>query len=124
MGRGGSVRAAEQHGLGELDPPPDYDDGRLEIRPRRFLALADGEPVQLTTRELALLVELRRHESVIRSREQLRAGVWGEDADVSLRSVDVLVARVRSKLDDALPDLSYIHSYHGFGYDFSRDKAY
>ena len=118
------IRAGEQQGLGELNPPSDYDDGRLVIRPRQYLALADGEPIPFTTRELGLLVELSRHEGRIRSREQILRVVWGRDSDVSQRSVDVLVARVRSKLDLALPDLSYVHSYHGLGYDFSKDAAY
>jgi DNA-binding response OmpR family regulator len=118
------VRAAKQHGLGERDAPGDYDDGRLVIRAQRYLALGDGEPIPFTTRELGLLVELFRHEGQIRSREQLIKAVWGPWAKIALRSVDVLVARTRSKLDAALPDLSYIHSYHGHGYDFAKDKAY
>jgi DNA-binding response OmpR family regulator len=117
------VRAGKQRGLGSWDPPADYDDGRLLVRPRDYLAFADGEAVNFTMRELGLLVELYRGAGKIRSRVELRDAVWGEGT-VAARSVDTGIARLRSKLDLVLPDLSYVHSYHGAGYDFFQDDAY
>jgi DNA-binding response OmpR family regulator len=36
------------------------------------------------------------------------------------RSVDVYVARLRHKLDEALPGRPYIHTHFGFGYRLSH----
>jgi DNA-binding response OmpR family regulator len=118
------VRPGKQRGLGEYDPPEDYDDGRLSVRPRDYLAFADGEAIHFANRQLGMLVELYRTEPRIRSREELRTAVWGPSATVSLRSVDVVVKRVREKLDLTLPDLSYIHSFHGLGYAFYQKDFY
>lgn len=114
------IRPTEQRGLSASNAPSDYDDGRLIIRPTHYLAFADGKALSLTMRELGLLVELSRHVGSIRSRKQLVKAVWGPSADISPRAVDVIVARLRAKLDDALPDLSYIHSYHERGYGFDQ----
>ena len=112
------IRATDQYGIGDADPPRNYDDGRLCIRPRDFLALADGQALSLTARQLGLLAELSRFAGTTRTREELRDAVWGPNAEVSLRAVDVVVSRVRAKLDDAFPDLDYIQLEEGVGYQF------
>jgi DNA-binding response OmpR family regulator len=37
------------------------------------------------------------------------------------RSVDVYIARLRQKLDEALPGRAYIHTHFGFGYRLSSE---
>jgi DNA-binding response OmpR family regulator len=39
------------------------------------------------------------------------------------RSVDVYVRKLRVKLEDALPDWSFIHTHFGFGYRFHREPS-
>ena len=51
----------------------------LDVRTRR--ALVGGDPVELTTREYALLEEFMRHPDQVLSRQQLLARVWGFDFD-------------------------------------------
>jgi DNA-binding response OmpR family regulator len=116
-------RAEEMHGLGDNDPAPDYTDGRLEVRPRDFVALADGEHLDLTPLELALLAELTRYEGAVRTRNQLLDSVWGPDATVSARNVDLRVMRLRDKLAERIPDVAYIHTHAGIGYRFTPKPA-
>jgi DNA-binding response OmpR family regulator len=52
------------------------------------------------------------------SREELYRTVWGGHYHRSDRSVDVYVARLRHKLDAALPGRRFIHTHFGFGYRF------
>jgi DNA-binding response OmpR family regulator len=47
--------------------------------------------------------------------------VWEEHYRKSDRSVDVYIARLRQKLDDALPGRAYIHTHFGFGYRLSSE---
>jgi DNA-binding response OmpR family regulator len=104
--------------LREIETVPDFDDGRLVIHPERLMAYGDGRVLVLTSRELALLVELRRHPGKTRTRAQLIEAVWGRPGEVSARAVDVLVLRLRDKLEEAIPDVTYIHTAHGIGYGF------
>ncbi len=95
--------------------------GDLEIRPGEFVALARGKPLRLTVRELDLLTALAERRDRIVSREELYWAVWEEQYRKSDRSVDVYIARLRQKLDEAIPGSAYIHTHFGFGYRFSCD---
>jgi len=92
--------------------------GDLEIRPADFTAIAGDRLLCLTARELDLLTALVERQGRIVSREELYRTVWGEHYRKSDRSVDVYVARLRHKLQDALPGRRLIHTHFGFGYRF------
>ena len=92
--------------------------GELEVRPEEFIALVDGEPLQLTVRELELLTALVERAGRIVSREELYTVVWGETYRKSDRSVDVYVGKLRQKLSAAMPGRDFIHTHFGFGYRF------
>ena len=95
--------------------------GELEIRPAEYIALANGRPLRLTVRELDLLTALAERRDRIVSREELYQVVWDESYRKPYRSVDVYVARLRHKLDEALPGRAYIHTHFGFGYRLSSE---
>lgn len=95
--------------------------GAIEIRPAEFLAFAGGRPLNLTARELDLLTALVAREGRIVSREELYETVWNEPYRKSDRSVDVYVAKLRQKLDDALPATRFIHTHFGFGYRLEQE---
>ncbi len=90
--------------------------GELEVRPDEFLALAAGQPLELTARELELLTALLRRAGRIVSREELHVSVWGRPYRKSDRSVDVYVGKLRQKLEEAAPGRRFIHTHIGFGY--------
>ena len=94
--------------------------GELEIRPTEYMALAGGRPLPLTVRELDLLTALAERCDRIVSREELYTAVWAETYRKADRSVDVYIARLRHKLDEALPGRTYIHTHFGFGYRLSH----
>ena len=94
--------------------------GDLEIRPHEYIAYARGRPLRLTVRELELLTALAERRDRIVSREELYRVVWDEPYRKSDRSVDVYIARLRQKLDEANPGCVYIHTHFGFGYRLSH----
>lgn len=90
-------------------------DGPIEVRPAARLTLVDGEPVDLTPRELDLLVFLLRHPGEVFSREELLARVWGWDFG-DLSTVTVHIKRLRAKLGDR----HRIDTVWGRGYAWGR----
>ena len=111
----------QQRGLGANDPLPDYDDGRLRVRPADYMATADGAILPLKPRELGLLAALASAGERVVTREELLASVWDADEEISSRAVDACVARLRSTLVAALPDVRYIHTHARIGYRFAQE---
>jgi DNA-binding response OmpR family regulator len=97
--------------------------GEVEVRPLEYMAAAAGQPLNLTARELELLSALVERQGRIVSREELHRTVWGEPYRKSDRSVDVYVAKLRQKLDEAAPERRFIHTHFGFGYRFQPEPA-
>jgi DNA-binding response OmpR family regulator len=92
--------------------------GGLELRRSDGLVLAGGQVVQTSVRELRLLVALVDRWGRIVSREELYRLAWGGTLRGGDRSVDVYVHKLRVKLEQALPEMAFIHTHPGFGYRF------
>ena len=77
----------------------------------------DGRVVELTAREYALLVFLYDHRGSVFSREQLLEQVWEFDGFLGdLRVVDVMVRRLREKVEDDPGSPVLIRTKRGAGY--------
>jgi DNA-binding response OmpR family regulator len=96
--------------------------GELEIRPGEGLALATGRALMLSVREFELLVAMAKRIGAIVTREELYNAVWGGELRTGDRSVDVYVSKLRTKLETAMPDRSFIHTHPGFGYRFQPSR--
>ena len=95
----------------------------LEIRPAELQVLVEGRRVGFTVREFELFFLLsRRLDSVLR-RPEIYELMWGGEMPRRDRSVDVLVRKVRGKLEAVAPDWSYIHTHFGIGYRFTPERV-
>ena len=99
------------------------ESGDLQVKPNEFVALAAGRRLPLTVRELALLTALMERAGRIVGREELYEEVWEDPYRKSDRSVDVYVAKLRYKLEEALPGSRFIHTHFGFGYRFAPETS-
>ncbi len=97
--------------------------GELEIRPGEGLVLASGHALTLSVREFELLVALAHRAGAILTREELYSAVWGGPLRTGDRSVDVYVSKLRTKLEQAMPDRRFIHTHPGFGYRFQSQPS-
>jgi DNA-binding response OmpR family regulator len=76
---------------------------------------ADGHLIQLSRREFELLRYLVGHKNRVISRDRLLEDVWGYSASIETRSIDVHIARLRTKLGAAA---RHIETVIGLGYRF------
>ena len=70
----------------------------LIIKLDEHLVLKNGQPVELTAKEFALLDVLIRNKNIALSRERLLELVWGYDYMGETRTVDVHILGLRKKL--------------------------
>jgi DNA-binding response OmpR family regulator len=78
----------------------------------------NGKLIDLTYTQFKLLYLLASKRNYIFTRNEILEKVWGENAYVTNRTVDVHVKRLRKKLgEDRLPS-RYIQAIHGVGYKF------
>ena len=82
---------------------------------------ADGSYLSLAPREYDLLQFLMKNQNRVFSRHQLLAHVWGCDAIVGPRTVDVHIRRLRNLLEP-YAYASYIQTVRGSGYRFSLER--
>ena len=77
----------------------------------------DKESITLTALEFKLLRQLVDRRGRVQSRDQLLSDVWGYSADVTTRTVDTHIKRLREKLGVMG---KYVQTIRGVGYKFSR----
>jgi len=76
------------------------------------------EPLDLTSREFALLEYFMRHPGHVLSRMQILDAVWDQDYDPGSNVVDVYVRYLRRKIDPPGDGRSLIATVRGTGYRF------
>jgi DNA-binding response OmpR family regulator len=84
----------------------------LELDPLHWTAFRGGHPLQLTTKEFAVLEALMRASPATLSTEDLLEQAWDEHTDPFTKTVQVTIGRLRRKLGD--PDV--IETIPGIGY--------
>lgn len=94
----------------------------LEIRPGEMQVLADGTRAGLTVREFQLFLILAERADSVVQRPELYRLMWGGAMQRRDRSVDVLVRKVRRKLEEVAPEWRYVHTHFGIGYRFSPER--
>ncbi len=79
----------------------------------------DGEPIDLNPKEFSLLEYFIRNQGMVLSKIMIMEHIWGYDFDPQTNVVDVLVSRLRSKIDKGA-DRKLIHTIRGVGYVFKE----
>lgn len=96
-------------------------DGWVMDLTARTLSRPDGRQEQLTFAEFSLLEVLVRSANRVFSREQLLEATRGIEADVFDRTVDVLILRLRRKIEPNPRQPRYIRTERGLGYTFREE---
>jgi DNA-binding response OmpR family regulator len=93
---------------------------RITVDTERRTVFRDSEPIELSSRELDLLLYLIQHTGETISRDRLLRDVWGYPELPLTRTVDAFVARLRGKIEETPHQPRHIITAHGIGYRFIR----
>lgn len=96
-----------------------YQFGDVRVDFRRAEVYRGHDVVGLSAKEFTLLRYFIEHRGAALSRDELLNEVWGYNAEVSTRTVDVHVAWLRQKLETNQRHPQFILTIHGLGYKFS-----
>ena len=114
------IRAILKRGGGAKSAAPSEDKGTiafgcLRIDEPGHRVWIDGQEIRLTALEFRLLTTFYARRGRVQTRERLLVDVWGYQTEVTTRTVDTHVKRLREKLENAG---EYIETVRGVGYRF------
>jgi DNA-binding response OmpR family regulator len=95
--------------------------GQFEIEVVSRTLREGGEPVTLTRLEFDLLLYLAQHGGQALSRAQLLRDVWGLAHDGSARTVDNVIAHLRTKIGEDAERPRHLRTLRGAGYRFDLE---
>jgi len=107
------LRALVRRGTRERPAVLRIDD--LELDPASRECRRGGDPIELTSRELAVLETLLRSPGTVLSKADILDSVWDEHFDGDPNIVEVYIARLRRKIDQPY-DRATIQTVRGAGY--------
>jgi two-component system copper resistance phosphate regulon response regulator CusR len=93
--------------------------GDLELDPVRHRATRQGQRIDLSAREFALLTLLVQRTGEVLTRTQISSLVWDIHFDSETNVVEVAIRRLRLKIDDPFEE-KLIHTVRGVGYVLER----
>ena len=76
----------------------------------------DDKQITLTALEFRLLKHLVQRRGRVQTRDQLLGDVWGYSSEVTTRTVDTHIKRLREKLG---AECNYVQTIRGVGYRFN-----
>ena len=89
--------------------------GPLQLDPATRLVSWDGEPIELSRREFALLEFLMHHRNEVVQRTTILRHVWGVRSDEQSNIIDAFIRNLRHKLDRRF-DHRLIETVRGVGF--------
>jgi len=114
------VKAILKRGVSAQKDIEDAEDsfGELTINYEEHQAYINGQEISLTALEFKLLKHLINRKGRVQTRDQLLEDVWGYSSNVTTRTVDTHIKRLREKLGSVG---DHIQTIRGVGYRFSRN---
>lgn len=92
--------------------------GNLKVNPRSYECFVNGEQVQMSAKEFALLYYFMSNPDQVFTREQLFYQIWGEHEFGDINTVTVHIRKLREKIEPNPGKPIYILTVWGVGYKF------
>lgn len=90
--------------------------GKLTVDFSSYSASIENQNVPLTHLEFQILQYFLRHQNQTVSRDQLLSDVWGYNTQVTSRTVDNFILKLRQKIETNPAHPSHLLTVHGIGY--------
>lgn len=81
-------------------------------------ASVDSKPIDLTQKELKILIYLMENKERVLSKEQIFNKIWKDDSSSLLRTVEMHMSSLRKKLG---PAATHIQTLRGLGYSLKKN---
>jgi two-component system copper resistance phosphate regulon response regulator CusR len=114
------IRALLRRGPALASAVLSIDDLTIDTRARRVERA--GRPIQLTTKEYALLEHLARRPGEVIGRADIAEHVWDDSFDPMSNLIEVYIQRLRRKIDDGHA-VKLIRTQRGAGYTLDVSDA-
>jgi two-component system OmpR family response regulator len=98
--------------------PETFEFGGVQVDGAAFQVRVRGKVHDLTTTEMQLLRHFIAHEGQVLARSDILADVWGADSDVTTRTIDNFVLRLRKLIETNPSEPRHFLSVRGTGYRF------
>jgi two-component system response regulator MtrA len=92
--------------------------GNMEHHPNTHSLLRAGKKIELTILENRILLYFLKSPDKVIHRDELMMVVWGYNADVNTRTLDMHIVRLRKKIEDNPDTPTYLQTVRGIGYKF------
>ncbi len=102
---------------------PELQLGNLRLSPLRHEVWRGSEQVRLTPKEFELLEYLMKQRGVALTRGELLKRIWGLELNISTRTLDVHIRRLRSKLEEDPDNPLLIETIPGIGYKLVEQQV-
>ncbi len=113
------VKAILKRGRPKEEPVKEIiEAGPITLDTARHKVVVDKKEVVLTAMEFKLLLTLMQRQGRVQSRDKLLSDVWDIESDVTTRTIDTHVKRLRQKLGKGG---NFIETIRGHGYRFKED---
>ena len=89
---------------------------------RKFQVTVKGEVFTLTTMEMQLLRYFLENQGIVLSRSRIMEDVWSQSPDITTRTIDNFVMRLRRIIETDSSKPQYIVSVRGTGYKFVLER--
>ena len=99
-----------------------YTYGKLHLDTVANKLIKDGEEVELTPTEYALLKLFMENPGKALKREEMLNAIWGQDYFGDTKTLDVHIRRLREKIEDNPSEPKYIKTIWGSGYRWQPDS--
>lgn len=98
-----------------------YKFANMEHVPNTHLLIKDGRKTELTILENRILLYFLKNKNKVINREELMMEVWGYNADVNTRTLDMHIVRLRKKIENNPDSPQYLLTVRGIGYKFAYE---
>ena len=92
--------------------------GRVHVDFARMQLIRNGDAMELKPTELKLLAFLLQNPDRIIPRKELLNAIWGDRVDVTTRTVDVHISKLRQKVEHDPAQPMHVRTVHCVGYKF------